>query len=218
MNNPQNFDPTQRISDRTQQLGDRTQQLGDRTNQLSSPTVATPSVPQPAQPTAWSEQDPYDGGGYAPYGDAPTDNYYDQPPQYFDQPPHAYGQQPMAVPMEPPVPWYRKPGVLFGGAAGAALLAVAALIATWQMGGVSTTPANTTGTPSQQVLVPLAPAPTQAPAPAAACAEPASRRAAAGASAAVARTSPRAEQPGTQAGSGLSEPEPEPRGQAKPGD
>ena len=34
MNNPPNFDPTQRISDRTQQLGERTQQLGDPTNQL----------------------------------------------------------------------------------------------------------------------------------------------------------------------------------------
>ena len=109
MNNPQNFDPTQRISDRTQQLGDRTQQLGDRTNQLSPPTVATPSVPQPAQPTAWSEQGSYDGGGYS-YGQTPTDNYYEQPQQqYYDQPPQlygqpapAYGQQPMAAPRDRP--------------------------------------------------------------------------------------------------------------------
>jgi hypothetical protein len=43
------------------------------------------------------------------------------------------------------LPWYRKPGVLFGAAAAAVLIAVAGLIATWQMGGVSTTPANTTG-------------------------------------------------------------------------
>ncbi len=160
MNNPPNFDPTQR----TQQLGDRTQQLGDRTNQIAPPTTAIPTgATQPVQPTAWSEQGSYEGGGYS-YGEAPTDNYYDQPQQHYNQAPPAYGQHPMAAP-EAPIPWYRKPGVLFGGAAGAALVAVAALIATWQMGGVSTTPANTTGTPSQQVQVPLAPAPTQAPVP-----------------------------------------------------
>ena len=56
-------------------------------NQLSPPTVATPAAPQPAQPTAWSEQDSYQGGGYS-YGEAPTENYYDQPQQqYYDQPP-----------------------------------------------------------------------------------------------------------------------------------
>lgn len=158
MNNPREIDPTQQLGDGTQQLGDRTQQLGDRTNQLSPPTVATPASPQPAQPTAWSEQGSYEGGGYS-YGEAPTDNYYDQPqqqyynqpPQYMAPPPPAYGHQPMAASPEPPTPWYRKPGVLCGGAAGAALLVVAALIATWQMGGVSTSPANTTGSPSQQV-------------------------------------------------------------------
>ena len=81
MNNPQNFDPTQRISDRTQQLG-------DRTNQLSPPAVVTPTgATQPVQPTAWSEQGSYQGGGYS-YGEAPADDYYEQPQQqYYDQPP-----------------------------------------------------------------------------------------------------------------------------------
>ncbi len=55
MNNPRDID-------RTQQLGDRTQQLGDRTNQIAPPTAAmTYAATQPAQPTAWSEQDPNTG-------------------------------------------------------------------------------------------------------------------------------------------------------------
>jgi hypothetical protein len=136
---------------------------------VASPTVATPATP-PSQPTAWSEQDPYDGsgGGYSPYGQPPQDTYYDQRPQYYDQPAAQYYNQPppVAGPPEPALPWYRKPGVLFGGAAAAALIAVGALVATWQMGGVSTTPANTSGTPSQQSQVPPAPAPASpAPAP-----------------------------------------------------
>jgi hypothetical protein len=138
----------------------------DRTHQIAPPTVATPTAAtQPVQPTAWSEQDP--NGGYNPsaYDQAPTDVYYNeqQPPQYYQQPVQ-YAQPPAAASL-PPLPWYRKPGVLFGGAAAAAMLAVAALVATWQMGGVSTTPANTTGTPSQQSQAPVAPAPPPSPAP-----------------------------------------------------
>jgi len=104
---------------------------------MASPTVPTP----PVQQTAWSEQDPYDGS-YSPY-DQPQQGMYSEPqPQYYDQPAQQYyaQQPPVSAPEAPPLPWYRKPGVLFGGAAAAVLIAVAGLIATWQMGGVSTTP------------------------------------------------------------------------------
>jgi hypothetical protein len=70
----------------------------------------------------------------------------------------------MAAPPQAPFPWYRKPGVLFGcrrcrAAGGSRSHRDVA------DGRVSTTLANTTDIPSQQVQVPLAPAPTQGPAP-----------------------------------------------------
>ena len=165
-----------------------------------------------------------------PYGQAPADHYYEQPQQqYYDQPPQHYGQPP------PPTAtsrWLRRrnrpcrgtESPVFCSAAprGPRCWRVAALIATWQMGGVSTTPANTTGTPSQQVQVPLAPAPTQAPAPAGtACAQPAGRRAAAGAPATGAcgssRPPPRLvpNNPVPRQAPVSPTPESEPRGQAK---
>jgi hypothetical protein len=71
----------------------------DFDNQPAPPTVASPTVPTPqVQQTAWSEQDPYGGGGYSTYDQPqpgmyserqPQPQYYDQAPapQYNDQPP-----------------------------------------------------------------------------------------------------------------------------------
>lgn len=66
-----------------------------------------------------------------------------------------------AVTQLQPLPWYRRPGVLFGAAACAALLAATVLIATWRPDGVAT-PAVTTAV-STTVAVP-APLPPQLPA------------------------------------------------------
>ena len=86
---------------------------------------------------------------------------------YYNQPPPLYGQPPPVLePPAAPLPLYRRPGVVFGAAAVAAAVAVGALLATWVSDDdVSTTPANTTGTPSQQVQVPLVPAPASPPPP-----------------------------------------------------
>jgi hypothetical protein len=89
-----------------------------------------------------------------------------QPASYSDQQqPPPYGQQ---VPVSPPspLPVYKRPGVVFSAAAVAAVAAVGALLATWvSHDDVSTTPVNNTGAPSQQVQLPLVPAPPQAPPP-----------------------------------------------------
>lgn len=124
------------------------------TLQDGAPTMAAPAAGQ--QQGAWSQHDPYGGpGAYPPYGQPPPDMYYDQ------QPP-IYGQAPVLPPAQLPV--CRRPGVVFGVAAVAAVAAVGALLATWMShDNVSTTPANTTGTPSQQVQVPLVPAPPSQP-------------------------------------------------------
>ncbi len=69
--------------------------------------------------------------------------YYNQPPQQYSQPP------PVLEPPAAPLPLYRRPGVVFGAAAVAAAIALGALLAMWVSDdGVSTKPANTTGTPS----------------------------------------------------------------------
>ena len=118
-----------------------------------APTMAAPAAGQ--QPGAWAQQAPYGGAG-APYGQQP-------PGMYYDQQPTSYGQQ---VPAPPQLPVYKRPGVVFGAAAVAAVAAVGALLATWvSHDDVSTTPVNTTGTPSQQVQVPLVPVQPSAPPP-----------------------------------------------------
>jgi hypothetical protein len=100
------------------------------------------------QPGAWPQQAPYgDPAPYPPYGQQPPDTYYAQQP-----------------PTQLPV--YKRPGVVFGAAAVAAVIAVGALLATWvSKDSVPTTPVNNTGTPTQQAPVPLAPAPPSAPPP-----------------------------------------------------
>jgi uncharacterized membrane protein YgcG len=58
----------------------------------------------------------------------------------------------------PPLPWYRRPGVLFGAAASIALIAAVGLIVTWRTGGVTTTPVGTTATFTTSVAPPAPPA------------------------------------------------------------
>jgi hypothetical protein len=90
---------------------------------------------------AWAQQ--------APYGDHTA-----YPPYVQQQPDVFYARQSPA-----PLPVYKRPGVVFGAAAVAAVIAVGALLATWMSkDNVSTTPVNNTGTPTQQVVIPLAPA------------------------------------------------------------
>ncbi len=129
----------------------------DQTPQDGAPTMAAPAAGQ--QPGAWPPQAPYsEPGPYSSYGQQPAGEYYDQQP-----PP--YGQQ-VPAPPPPQLPPYKRPGVVFGAAAVFAVAAVGALLATWvSHDDVSTTPVNNTGTPSQQVQVPLVPAPPSAPPP-----------------------------------------------------
>src|SRR3954464_8186985 len=91
-----------------------------------APTMAAPAA------RAWAQQAPYgDPAGYPPY--------------VQQQPDVVYAQQSPA-----PLPVYKRPGVVFGAAAVAAVIAVGALPATWMSKeNVSTTPANNTGTPTQ---------------------------------------------------------------------
>ena len=123
-----------------------------------APTMAAPAAGQ--QQAAWPQQAPYGGSGpYPPYGQQPPD-------MYDEQQASVYGQQLPAAEAPARLPVYRRPGVVFGAAAVAAVIAVGALLATWvSKDSVGTTPANTTGTPSQQVQVPLAPAQPSAPPP-----------------------------------------------------
>jgi hypothetical protein len=132
----------------------------DPTPQDGAPTMAAPAAGQ--QPGAWAQQAPYsEPGAYPSYVQQPGGMHHQQLP-----PP--YGQQvPVASPS--PLPVYKRPGVVFGAAAVAAVAAVGALLATWvSHDDVSTTPVNNMGTPSQQVqlpLVPVVPAPPLAPPP-----------------------------------------------------
>jgi hypothetical protein len=111
-----------------------------------APTMAAPVAGQ--RPGTWPQHAPHgDSAPYLPYGQRPPDTYYAQRP-----------------PTQLPV--YKRPGVVFGAAAVAAVIAVGALLATWvSKDNVSTTPVNNTGTPTQQVLLPPAPAPPSAPPP-----------------------------------------------------
>jgi hypothetical protein len=108
-----------------------------------APTMAAPVAGQ--RPGTWPQQAPLgDSAPYRPYGQQSPDTYYAQQP-----------------PTQLPV--YKRPGVVFGAAAVAAVIAVGALLATWvSKDSVSTTPVNNTGTPTQQVLLPPAPAPPSA--------------------------------------------------------
>jgi hypothetical protein len=121
-------------------------------------------------PLAWSEDDSTpdiaqadnsgDDGDSADYDVAPTDQA--RPKVSFGQGDYN-SAEPDAL---PPVPVYRRPGVLFGAAALLVLLAVAGLILTLRSG-VSTVPAGTSNDPPPSVaaIVPEAPPPPVAPAP-----------------------------------------------------
>lgn len=115
------------------------------------------AAPTMAAPAASPQQAPY-GGGYPPYGHPPPD-YGQQAPYYGQSGP---APQPAAVQL----PMYKRPGVVFGAAAVAAVIAVGALLGTWvSKDDVSTTPVNNTGIPTQPAPVLLVPAPPSAPPP-----------------------------------------------------
>jgi len=121
------------------------------------PTMAAPAAGQ--QQGGWPQQAPHgEPGPHAPYV---------QPPQYGYPPPqYGPGTPSYEAAAQAPLPVYRRPGVVFGAAAVAAVVAVGAFLATWvSKDNVSTTPANTSGTPSQQAPVQLVPAPPSAPLP-----------------------------------------------------
>ena len=67
----------------------------------------------------------------------------------------------------PNIPFYRRPGILFGAAALLVLVSVVGLIMTLRSNGVSTVPAGTSNDPPPSVaaIVPKAPPPAVAPAP-----------------------------------------------------
>ena len=117
------------------------------------------------QQLAWSQDQP--GANVAPaehldYGDDLTDHA--RPEVRFN-----HGVDEAAYDELPPLPFYRRPGVLFGAAAVAVLVAAAGLIYTLNFGipGISTTPAGTTGTQSPPATADApAPAPASVPAPA----------------------------------------------------
>jgi len=103
----------------------------DRAPQNADPTMAAPAgyqAPAPPPPQA-----PYGGSGsdYSKYDQLSTDNYYsEQPPQYAQQPPQyaqqpSYGQQPPApVFPQAQLPVYKRPSVVFGVAAVAAVIGI----------------------------------------------------------------------------------------------
>ena len=115
------------------------------------------------RPLAWSEDASTADDVLPPPGDHdgdPTDEA--RPAVTFD---HGDGMGERA-----PLRWYRRPGVLFGAAAGVFLLAVAGLVLTWQTGLIGTVPAgiSDTGTPQSvgaPVEAPPPPAPDAAPPP-----------------------------------------------------
>ena len=131
---------------------------------------ATQTVQASAEvmPLAWSEDStediaPTEYSGHDADDDAdPTDQA--RPKVSFGHDDYDSDDRDAAL---PPVPVYRRPGVLFGAAALVVLLAAAGLILTLRSSGVSTVPAGTSNDPPPSVaaIVPEAPPSPVAPAP-----------------------------------------------------
>lgn len=113
-------------------------------------TTAHPVSAEPAvQALAWSED-------LTPDGDA-DDTASARPEIQFEQRDYDTFEATTTL------PWYRRAGFLFSAAAIAAVLAVAGLIMTRTVGGVTPTPVGTTVTTSPSVTAPPPPASLQAP-------------------------------------------------------
>jgi Hsp70 protein len=130
---------------------------------------ATQTVQSSAEvmPLAWSEDSTEDVAPteYSGHDSSGHDPDHDADPTDQARPKVSFGREPDGA--LPPVPVYRRPGVLFGAAALVALLAAAGLILTLRSGGVSTVPAGTSNDPPPSVaaIVPEAPPSPVAPAP-----------------------------------------------------
>ncbi|HZA09009.1 Hsp70 family protein [Mycobacterium sp.] len=130
---------------------------------LTETAAQTAAAESPVLSLAWSEDESTDDIAPAAYSDYTGDQTDRARPQvHFQNSEYGDGDDQEL----PPLPWYRRPGVLFAAAAFAVLLAGGGFLVTTKMAGLSTVPANTTGTPTPSAVVPLqAPAagPAQAP-------------------------------------------------------
>ena len=115
----------------------------------AAPIAAAPAVPAPL---AWSADDGTD--------DLESAIEEARPEIHFDD--CDFGD----VDRFPPLPWYRRPGVLFGAAAGLAVVAIVGFILTVRNDDMGAVPAGSTGT-SASMAPPVASRPLEAPAPAA---------------------------------------------------
>ena len=115
----------------------------------AAPIAAAPVVPAPL---AWSADDGTD--------DLESAIEEARPEIHFDD--RDFGD----VDRFPPLPWYRRPGVLFGAAACLAVVASVGFILTVRNDDMGAVPAGSTGT-SASVAPPVASQPLEAPAPAA---------------------------------------------------
>ena len=115
----------------------------------AAPIAAAPAVPAPL---AWSADDGTD--------DLESAIEEARPEIHFDD--CDFGD----VDRFPPLPWYRRPGVLFGAAAGLAVVAIVGFILTVRNDDMGAVPAGSTGT-SASMAPPVASQPLEAPAPAA---------------------------------------------------
>ena len=115
----------------------------------AAPIAAAPAVPAPL---AWSADDGTD--------DLESAIEEARPEIHFDD--RDFGD----VDRFPPLPWYRRPGVLFGAAAGLAVVASVGFILTVRNDDMGAVPAGSTGT-SASMAPPVASQPLEAPAPAA---------------------------------------------------
>jgi hypothetical protein len=135
-----------------------------RLNHPQDPSPATRwlgRASQPAQPRAWSEElsDEQAPTQYSPLPEAPTQ--YGQVAVDATEPP------PAAV---PPLPWFRRPGILFVIAATAAAIAVVGLVITTRSGGHGTPPPPSTVTgpparPTTSAAISPATSPRETPGP-----------------------------------------------------
>ncbi len=115
----------------------------------AAPIAAAPAVPAPL---AWSADDGTD--------DLESAIEEARPEIHFDD--CDFGD----MDRFPPLPWYRRPGVLFGAAAGLAVVAIVGFILTVRNDDMGAVPAGSTGT-SASMAPPVASRPLEAPAPAA---------------------------------------------------
>lgn len=129
-------------------------------------TATHPVAPSAAvEPLAWSEDQLGNDAGYdiAPGAHSDVDDRDPldsaRPSVHFDH------DEDSALGGAAPLPWYRRPGVLFAAAACAVLFASVGLIVTWKVADVPATPVVTTATTTPTAAPAPPPAPVVAPPP-----------------------------------------------------